>query len=268
MAYENTLTNFAERVHRGVLQQDRGGATRDWHALLQTRHKEHLRIARAFQRAQLQGLLHELFQGLFQGLSEAVSQGLLQGFLGTSAMQFCLADAPIPADSPSKPILLQPLTLMRKAFDKGRDALQGTRRPALPDGSLEKAVSDILDDFSPTNSTSLRMIILGESSPLPPEVHEQVYWIAREALTNALRHSAASRFEVEIEYWERKLRLVVRDNGAGIDPKTLRTGRNSSRGLTSMRDRAAAIGAKLRVSSKQGGGTEVEISLPLPGKPA
>jgi signal transduction histidine kinase len=232
MASENTPTGFAERVHKGF-------------------YKEHLLVAR------------ELRQTLLPGLV----QGWLQGLLGAS-MRLCFVDAPLPADSPTKPILELPLELMRKGFDKGRGALQGVRVAALPDGSLEKALGDVCDEFSPRSRTRLRMVIVGETRHLVPAVQEHVYWIAREALLNALRHSAASRVEAEIEYLPRKLRVVVRDDGAGIDPKTLPTGRNDRRGLTSMQERAASIGAKVRVWSRQGGGTEVEISLPIVRKQA
>jgi histidine kinase/DNA gyrase B/HSP90-like ATPase len=231
MAYENTPTEFAERVHKGLSQQDQGKTSRGWHALLQE-----------------------------------LRHGLLPGAL--TPMQLCLVDQRLPADSPTMPLLQRPFYLIRKVFDKGRGALQGMRLPALPDGSLEKAMGDICDDFSPSCRIRLRMVIVGETRLLIPAVQEQVYWIAREALLNALRHSAASLVEAEIEYLPRKLRVVVRDNGAGIDPKTLRHGQNDRRGLTSMQERAASIGAKVRVWSKRGGGTEVEISLPIPGKTA
>jgi signal transduction histidine kinase len=237
MACENTPTEFPERVHKVLPHQGRGETGRGWHALLQqTRHHDHVRHT------------------------------WLQGLLGAS-MQPCLVDE-LPADSPTQPILRRPLDLVRKAFNKGRGSLQVLRFPALPDGSLEKALGDIWDEFSPGNRIRLRMVILGETRPLVPAVQEQVYWIAREALLNALRHSAASRIETEIEYLSRKLRVVVRDDGTGIDPKTLRTGRKGQRGLTSMQERAASIAATIRIWSKRGGGTEVEISLPIPGKPA
>jgi signal transduction histidine kinase len=191
----------------------------------------------------------ELRDTLSQGL-QGLSQRLLQGLLSAS-MQLCPVDDGLPADSPPKPILLRPLHLLRKAFDKGRGAIQGTRFPALPDGSLEKALRDIRDDFSPSCRTRLRIVIHGKTSPLRPVVQEQVYWIAREALLNALRHSAASCVVAEIEYLPRKLRVVVRDDGAGIDPGTLRTGRNHNRGLTNMQKRAASIGAKVCVWSTE-----------------
>ena len=157
------------------------------------------------------------------------------------------------------------MDLIRKGLDVARSALMGLRSAPLQQGSLENALADIRDDFSPGSRTRLSFVILGQSRTLVPTFHEQVYWIAREALLNALRHSAASRVEVEIEYRPRKLRVIVRDDGAGIVPEALRSGRTSHQGLTGMQERAASIGATVRVWSKRGEGTEVEISLPIPG---
>jgi signal transduction histidine kinase len=157
------------------------------------------------------------------------------------------------------------LDLIRKGLDEARSALMGLRSPMLPDACLEKALGDVCDDFAPGGRTRLCIVIHGKTRSLVPAVQEQVYWIAREALLNALRHSAASRVEAEIEYLPRELRVVVRDDGTGIDPEALRTGRNSHWGLTGMQERAASIGAKVRVWSKRGAGTEVEISLPIRG---
>jgi signal transduction histidine kinase len=239
MAWENAPMGFAERIHEGLFRQDRGKTSRGWRALLQqARHKERLRIARE---------LHDT---------------LLQGFL-SAAMQLSFVDEGLPADSPAKPILRRALDLIRKGLDEGRGALLGLRSAALSEDSLEKALGDIRDAFAPGGRTRLSIVILGETRPLVPAVQEQIYWIAREALLNALRHSAASRVEAEIEYLPRKLRVVVRDDGTGIDPEALQRGRNSHWGLTGMQERAASIGAKVRVWSKRGEGTEVEISLPI-----
>jgi signal transduction histidine kinase len=244
MTWENRPTEFAERFHRGLLRTNRGSTSRHWRALLQqARHTERLRIARE---------LHDT---------------LLQGFLSAS-MQLCFVDDHLPADSPTKPILRRALDLIRKGLDDGRAALLGLRSGALPDGSLEKALGEIRDDFVPGGRTRLCIVILGETRPLATAVQEQIYWIAREALLNALRHSGASRIEAEIEYLPRKLRVVVRDDGTGIDQEALRTGRKSHWGLTGMQERAANIGAKVRVWSERGEGTEVEISLPILGKTA
>ena len=125
MALESTPTAFAERVHKGLLRQDRGKTGRGWRAFLQqVRHKERLRIARE---------LHDT---------------LLQGFLSAS-MQLCFVDEWLPPDSPAKPVLRRVVDLIRKGLDEARGTLLGLRSPVLPDGSLEKALRDVRDDFAP-----------------------------------------------------------------------------------------------------------------------
>ena len=81
-------------------------------------------------------------------------------------------------------------------------------------------------------------------------------------MINAFRHSEAGRIEVEIKYASRSLRIMVRDNGRGVDPEVLQTGREGHWGLSNMRERAEKIGAKFSVLSRAGAGTEVELSVP------
>ena len=240
MIWGNAVMHLAESFRERLLWHHQGDIGREWHLLEEERHKERIRIARE---------LHDT---------------LLQGFLSAS-MQLCLADDWLPADSPAKPILRRALDLMRKGINEGRATLLGLRSPVLPDGSLEEALCDVRNDFAASERARFRMVIIGETKPLEPAVQEQIFLIAREAILNALRHSEASSVEVEIEYLRRKLRVVVRDNGKGIDPQALQSGQNSHWGLTGMRERAASIGAKIRVWSNQGEGTEVEISLPIRG---
>jgi len=63
----------------------------------------------------------------------------------------------------------------------------------------------------------------GKPIALHPLIRQEVYRIAREAVINAFRHSEAGRIEVEIKYAARSLRILVRDNGCGVDPEVLQT---------------------------------------------
>jgi nitrate/nitrite-specific signal transduction histidine kinase len=81
-------------------------------------------------------------------------------------------------------------------------------------------------------------------------------------LVNAFRHSEASCIEVELEYAPKCFRIVVRDDGCGIDPGVLHAEREGPWGLRAMRERAEKFGARLRVWSRAAAGTEVALSVP------
>ena len=79
---------------------------------------------------------------------------------------------------------------------------------------------------------------------------------------NAFMHGKASSVEVAIEYASRYFRMLVSDDGCGIDPHVLDGGREGHWGLAGMRERSESIGADLRLRSRVGAGTEVELTIP------
>ncbi len=81
--------------------------------------------------------------------------------------------------------------------------------------------------------------------------------IAREAVTNAVKHAAPRALEVELEYGE-EWRLRVSDDGAGFDAGKIERGF----GLDSMEAQAHALGGALHIVSSPGGGTTIEAVLP------
>lgn len=185
---------------------------------------------------------------------------LFQGVLGASLVLHSAVEE-MPADSPSKPSLGRALHLMRRVIDEGRHTLQGLRSSGTVFTSLEQALSGVGDEFTPSGAR-FRILVMGQSKALKPAIQEQIYLIVREAVLNALRHSEATSIEADVEYQRRQLRVVVRDNGRGIDPQMLRLEGDSHWGLLGMHERAKCIGAQLRIWSKRGAGTEVEISVP------
>jgi two-component system sensor histidine kinase DegS len=91
-----------------------------------------------------------------------------------------------------------------------------------------------------------------------------IYRIFQEALQNAHKHAPGASISVLLTERHNHIMLIIRDDGPGFDPREVarRAGRESW-GLTSMRERAELIGAKLVVSSRPGHGTEVSFALPL-----
>jgi len=202
-------------------------------------------------------------------IAQELHDTLLQGFLSAS-MQLHVAVDNLPADAPSKPRLARVLELMGQVIEEGRNAVREIRSTHRDSLDLEHAFSRIWQEFpihkeagqEIGESTGFRVIVVGRPRPLQPVLCDEVYRIGREALINAFHHSRAKSIEVEVEYAAKHLRVLVRDDGCGIDPQTLRTGRDGHWGLTGMRERAERIGARFTVRSRVASGTEIELSVP------
>jgi signal transduction histidine kinase len=108
-----------------------------------------------------------------------------------------------------------------------------------------------------------RVLVEGKPRILDTVVRDEVYRIAREALRNAFRHSQARAVEAEISYGDQLVSLRIRDDGTGFDVHVLGQGQRLGHwGVQGMRQRATSFGGQLNVWSKQGAGTEVELTIP------
>jgi len=191
-----------------------------------------------------------------QDLHDTVLQTVL-----SASMQLHAAADQLPANSPAKLRLSRVLELMGCAIEEARHAVQGLRPPTTEFDDLAEAFARIPREVGAEEQTNFHVLVLGSAQQLHPVIRDEIYRIGREALVNAYRHSRASRIEVELEYGARRFRLIVRDNGRGIDPHVLHAGREGHWGLPGMRERAEKFGARLRVWSRTSAGTEIELSV-------
>jgi ligand-binding sensor domain-containing protein/signal transduction histidine kinase len=193
-------------------------------------------------------------------IAQELHDGLLQGFLSAS-MQLYVAAQKVPADSPAKASLNHVFDLMKRVIDEGRNAVRGLRSvEALPD-DLERAFTRIPAELAAPDMP-FRVVVEGRARPLHPLIRDEMYRIGREAIVNAFRHSGGTQVEMQLEYAPNEVRMLIRDDGRGIDEPVLRSGRDGHWGLSGMRERAHRIGASLRVWSRADAGTEIELLVP------
>jgi signal transduction histidine kinase/ligand-binding sensor domain-containing protein len=192
---------------------------------------------------------------------------LLQSFQGLM-LRFQSARDLLPAQ-PSKAAEALDGALDRadQAIVEGRDAIQHLRSSTLVSNELAQAITTLAQDLAngsgrERNAVTFRASVEGTPRDLHPILRDDVYRIAGEALRNAYRHAQASHIEAEVTYAARELRVRIRDDGKGIDPQQLSTGRVGHWGLTNMRERAERIGSELSLWSEVGAGTEVELRIP------
>jgi signal transduction histidine kinase len=186
---------------------------------------------------------------------------LLQGVFSAS-MQLHVAVDRLPADSPARPLFARPLQIIGQVIEEGRDAVRGFRSIERGTQDLQLAFFRLSQELNFKESVGFRVRVEGQPRSLRSVVHDEIYSIGREALVNSFRHSGASAIEVELEYSASQLRMVVYDDGCGIDPQVLQHGRDGHWGLLGMQERAVRIGAKLKVRRRAERGTEVDLCVP------
>jgi signal transduction histidine kinase len=197
-------------------------------------------------------------------ISRDLHDTMLQGLL-SARMQLCAANDQLPEDSAVKGSVRRVIDLLSRAIDDGRDAIRGLRSSCQSSQDLERAFLQIHEELTAQRDIggiAFQFLVVGASRPLLPAAHDEVCLIGREALINAVRHSCARKIEIELEYAKKSLRVLIRDNGCGIDPEVLRSRRDKHWGLPGMLERAEGIKAKLTVLSRVGEGTEIELAVP------
>jgi PAS domain S-box-containing protein len=185
---------------------------------------------------------------------------LLQTFLGASMMLDMAVDR-LPPNSPVQSQLDRILKVMKEGIEEGRKAIHDLRLADARTSDLVEALSQVRQEFAVQSGVDFHIEVIGSQAPMRPLVWHESYRIGREALLNAFRHSQATRIELEFEYADDDLRVSIRDNGCGIDPRILHSGCDGHWGLAGMRERAARIGGRLDIASSATG-TEVELSIP------
>jgi ligand-binding sensor domain-containing protein/signal transduction histidine kinase len=205
---------------------------------------ERMRIARD---------LHDTLLQSFQGatfLFEAARKLLLRN--ADNAMQ----------------VMDEALHAAEEGITEGRSAIRDLRPEPTAQRNLPELLNDACHELATAqdldgHAPSYRVLIEGKQRDLFPMLQDEVYRIAREVVRNAFAHAAAGHIEMEIRYDLGQLRMRIRDDGKGIDPKILGDGgRPGHWGMSGMRERAQRIGAQLAVWSEVGAGTEVELTVP------
>lgn len=222
----------------------------------------------AGQAEERQRLAHELHDTLAQGLSGVVLQ------LEAAEQQLDLDhDA---AGQSARLVALARLLAVARATARAcladtRRTVEALRPEPLDGANLPAALRHICQRWSATSGVPARVTVRGELRPWPPQLEVVGLRVVQEALANTAKHAAAKEVSVTARYARDTLNLVVRDNGCGFDPAHAPTPdgyTSGGLGLSTMRERVAAVGGTVVVASTPGAGTTVTATLPRAPAPA
>ena len=148
--------------------------------------------------------------------------------------------------------------LAAKALTEIRYSVSTLRSNPLQGKPLGTALQKLCRDFQ-RQITGEFVYDLHIINPVKREVAAAVYRLAQEALTNVVKHSQANQIKLWIQSDRNDLWLMINDNGVGFAP----TQTTAGFGLTSMRERANALGGDLHIITAPGQGCQLNFKLPL-----
>jgi ligand-binding sensor domain-containing protein/two-component sensor histidine kinase len=192
---------------------------------------------------------------------------LLQNFHGLMFQFQAASNLMLRKPDEAKRSLDDAISETKKALAESREAIQGLRSEPIAKGNLAELLMLTSRELADSNANEhppiFDLIEEGERRMLSSTVSNEICRIALELMRNAYQHAQAKRIEVEIRYGDSMLRLRIRDDGRGIEPKVLKDGgRMGHWGLRGVRERTDRIGAHLDVWSEPGNGTEVQLLVP------
>ena len=193
---------------------------------------------------------------LARELHDAVSQKLFGLVLNAEAASTLLARDPAAASDQ----VARLGELAQEALEELRGLIFELRPASLEEEGLAATLRKHVDMLRRVHGRDVELRITG-AARTAPETDGEVLRIAQEALNNALRHADAERIELRLQARDGRLTLTVADDGIGFDPAA--PGLRARRlGLTSMEERARALGGTLAVVSRPGDGTTVTLEVP------
>ena len=135
----------------------------------------------------------------------------------------------------------------------------------LDDLGFAVALRNYVNQYSTLHAMNAQLDIVGlDRDRLPPSMERGLYRITQEALTNVARHAQATAVAVVVRLEAQHFTMTIRDNGRGFSTVNQENGGRKHLGLQSMRERAAIMGAQLKVESAPGEGTCITVSVKIP----
>ncbi|MGD0361984.1 MAG: two-component regulator propeller domain-containing protein [Bryobacteraceae bacterium] len=207
--------------------------------------------------------IHARFEGILEErnrVARELHDTIIQGCGGVSALLEASATVG-DADPAMKQGLLEGArTQIRSTIDEARRVVWDLRQSPDAGGELTATVSKLAEQLSQESHIPIEFGTDGKPRALEHAIEHDLVMVAREALSNAVRHAAPTSVRLRLSFGARELRMQVEDDGRGFDPSSPANGHY---GIIGMRERIEHLGGKFILRSGPGTGTHLSVAVPL-----
>jgi signal transduction histidine kinase len=188
---------------------------------------------------------------------------LLQGIQGLM-LRFHVAAQKTPAGDDTRELLDNALATADRILVEARDRVSRLRSNSPTEIDLVEGYAKVAKDINYEESVAFAVNVQGNPVGLQPVVLEELYFIGREAITNAFRHADASKISVEINFSRDSVTITFQDDGCGFhaDGANAAAGQSGHWGISGMMERAHRIRASFECRSAPGSGSTIVVSVP------
>ena len=153
--------------------------------------------------------------------------------------------------------------LLNRSRDDLRRSLWALRAGILDGRAFDDALRELAQRTGQTSGVACSCQIETDGTRVPEFEANHLLMVAQEAITNAIKHAGAKSISITGKIESKKISFTVTDDGKGFDPQTLPGPKQGHFGLLGMRERLRAMGGTIKIRSKPGENTQIEVHIPL-----
>jgi signal transduction histidine kinase len=152
-------------------------------------------------------------------------------------------------------------SVLDEAMDLKRRVVEELRPSLLDHFGLPTALRAYVESTCAKAGLASQIVIEDPCESMPKDTTIALFRVVQEGLSNIIRHAQAKTVKLELSADERHCIVTLADDGRGFDARSPQF--RWSHGLMGMRQRAEALGGRLAIESRVGGGTRVRVEIPV-----
>ncbi len=210
--------------------------------------------------------VHDRFEAVLEErnrIAREIHDTVIQGCASTSALLEAVVSLDLDESGPGRALLDSARDQVRETINEARRAVWDLRQKGTTPPGLCPLLDQMTKQMSQVSHVAVEFEASGRPVALDDTVAHVVLMVAREAVSNAVRHAQPQAVRVGVHFAAGSVRLQVVDDGRGFDSEEAFTTRAGHFGLVGMRERVEGVGGRFEVKTSPGDGTALLMEVPV-----